>query len=70
MLTKLKYNTNTSREDSENCTKTSRAGDKINFQHDTLLILFITLITLITGIWWFLLGNGEKRLEKVFNEYR
>jgi len=35
-----------------------------------LLILFITLITLITGIWWFLLGNGEKRLEKVFNEYR
>ena len=36
----------------------------------TLLILFITLITLITGIWWFLLGNGEKRLEKVFNEYR
>ena len=36
----------------------------------TLLILFITLITLITGLWWFLLGNGEKRLEKVFNEYR
>ena len=36
----------------------------------TLLILFITLITLITGLWWFLLGNGEERLEKVFNEYR
>ena len=30
----------------------------------------ITLITLIIGIWWFLLGNGEKRLEKVFDEYR
>jgi len=36
----------------------------------TVFILFITLITLVTGIWWFLLGNGEKRLEKVFNEYR
>ena len=33
-------------------------------------ILFITFLTLITGIWWFLLGNGEKRLVKVFNEYR
>jgi len=36
----------------------------------TVFILFITLITLVTGIWWFLLGNGEERLEKVFNEYR
>ena len=35
-----------------------------------LFIGLITLITLIIGIWWFLLGNGEKRLEKVFNEYR
>ena len=35
-----------------------------------LFIAFITLITLIIGIWWFLLGNGEKRLEKVFDEYR
>jgi|TARA_A100001037_G_scaffold297597_1_gene319849 hypothetical protein len=35
-----------------------------------LFIALITLITLIIGIWWFLLGNGEKRLEKVFNEYR
>ena len=35
-----------------------------------LFIAIITLITLIIGIWWFLLGNGEKRLEKVFNEYR
>ena len=35
-----------------------------------IFIALITLITLIIGIWWFLLGNGEKRLEKVFNEYR
>ena len=35
-----------------------------------LFIALITLITLIIGIWWFLLGNGEKRLEKVFNEHR
>ena len=35
-----------------------------------IFIALITLITLIIGIWWFLLGNGEKRLEKVFDEYR
>ena len=35
-----------------------------------IFIGLITLITLIIGIWWFLLGNGENRLEKVFNEYR
>ena len=35
-----------------------------------LFITLITLITLIIGIWWFLLGNGENRLEKVFDEYR
>ena len=35
-----------------------------------IFIALITLITLIIGIWWFLLGNGENRLEKVFNEYR
>ena len=35
-----------------------------------LFIGLITLITLIIGIWWFLLGNGENRLEKVFDEYR
>ena len=35
-----------------------------------IFIGLITLITLIIGIWWFLLGNGEKRLEKVFDEYR
>lgn len=35
-----------------------------------IFISLITLITLIIGIWWFLLGNGENRLEKVFDEYR
>ena len=35
-----------------------------------IFIALITLITLIIGIWWFLLGNGENRLEKVFDEYR
>ena len=39
-------------------------------QYYYLFIALFTLITLIIGIWWFLLGNGEKRLEKVFNEYR
>ena len=39
-------------------------------QYYYLFIALITLITLIMGIWWFLLGNGEKRLEKVFNESR
>ena len=39
-------------------------------QYYYLFIALITLITLIIGIWWFLLGNGEKRLEKVFNESR
>ena len=42
-----------------------------NLSQNYLLFMFlITLITLIIGIWWFLLGNGEKRLEKIFNEYR
>ena len=35
-----------------------------------IFIGLITLITLIIGIWWFLLGNDENRLEKVFDEYR
>ncbi len=39
-------------------------------QNYLLLMFLITFITLIIGIWWFLLGNGEKRLEKIFNEYR
>ena len=32
-------------------------------------ILFITLVTLSVGFWWFLSGTGEKRLEKLFAQY-
>jgi len=26
-------------------------------------------ITLTTGIWWFVLGVGEKRLKKIYEKY-
>ena len=45
----------------------------IFIKYDVFYIFFLLLITLVTlffGIWWFLLGNGEKKLEKVFYEYR
>jgi len=45
----------------------------IIIKYDVIYIFFLVLITLVTlffGIWWFLLGNGEKKLEKVFYEYR
>ena len=45
----------------------------IIIKYDVFYIFFLLLITLVTlfvGIWWFLLGNGEKKLEKVFYEYR
>jgi len=45
----------------------------IIIKYDVFYIYFLLLITLVTlfiGIWWFLLGNGEKKLEKVFYEYR
>ncbi len=45
----------------------------IIMKYDVFYIYFLLLITLVTlfiGIWWFLLGNGEKKLEKVFYEYR
>ena len=45
----------------------------IFIKYDVIYIFFLVLITLVTlffGIWWFLLGNGEKKLEKVFYEYR
>ena len=32
-------------------------------------ILFITLVTLSVGFWWFLSGTGEKRLERIFKKY-
>jgi len=35
-----------------------------------VFLVLITLVTLFFGIWWFLLGNGEKKLEKVFYEFR
>ena len=41
-------------------------GMNANFIH---FILFITLVTLSVGFWWFLSGTGEKRLEKVFAKY-
>ena len=41
-------------------------GMNINFIY---FILFITLVTLSVGFWWFLSGTGEKRLEKVFAQY-
>ncbi len=45
----------------------------IIMKYDVFYIYFLLLITSVTlfiGIWWFLLGNGEKKLEKVFYEYR
>ena len=45
----------------------------INIEYYVTYILFLGLVTLVTlffGIWWFLLGNGEKKLEKVLYEYR
>ena len=41
-------------------------GMNINFIY---FILFITLVILSVGFWWFLSGTGEKRLEKVFAQY-
>ena len=44
----------------------------INFSDSfyyTLVLSGITLITLTTGIWWFVLGVGEKRLKKIYEKY-
>ena len=38
----------------------------INFIY---FILLVTLVTLSVGFWWFLSGNGEKRLERIFKKY-
>jgi hypothetical protein len=35
----------------------------------TLVLSLITILTLISGIWWFILGEGEKRLEKIYGKY-
>ena len=45
----------------------------IIMEYDVNYFIFLgltTLVTLFFGIWWFLLGNGEKKLKKVFDEYR
>jgi hypothetical protein len=44
----------------------------INFSDSfyyTLVLSGITIITLTTGIWWFVLGVGEKRLKKIYEKY-
>ena len=32
-------------------------------------VIGITVITIVVGYWWFLSGTGEKRLERIFNNY-
>ena len=32
-------------------------------------VIGITVITLVIGYWWFISGTGEKRLERIFNNY-
>ena len=39
-------------------------------QYYLILLGVVTSVTLFFGIWWFLLGKGEKILDKVFDEYR
>jgi len=48
-------------------------SELIIMKYPVIYLVFLVLITLVTlffGIWWFLLGNGEKKLEKVFYEFR
>lgn len=35
----------------------------------TLVLSLMTILTLLSGIWWFILGEGEKRLEKIYGKY-
>jgi len=39
-------------------------------QYYLIFLGVVTSVALLFGIWWFLLGKGEKILEKVFDEYR
>ena len=32
-------------------------------------VIGITVITIVVGYWWFISGTGEKRLERIFNNY-
>ena len=34
-----------------------------------IFIIIVLVTTLIIGVWWFLSGTGEKRLNKVFEKY-
>ena len=42
----------------------------VNNQYYLIFLGVVTSVTLLFGIWWFLLGKGEKILDKVFDEYR
>ena len=39
-------------------------------QYYLIFLGVVTSVALLFGIWWFLLGKGEKILDKVFDEYR
>ena len=32
-------------------------------------VIGITVITIVVGYWWFISGTGEKKLERIFNNY-
>ena len=36
----------------------------------TVVLIFITSVTLLTGIWWFVFGVGEKRLKDIYDKYQ
>ena len=41
-------------------------SDSFNY---LLVLIGATVITLSIGVWWFVLGEGEKRLSEVFRTY-
>ena len=45
----------------------------INFSDSffyTVVLISITSVTLLTGIWWFVFGVGEKRLKEIYDKYQ
>ena len=34
-----------------------------------VLIIIVLIVTVTIGIWWFISGTGEKRLNKIFEKY-
>ena len=36
----------------------------------TVVLISITSVTLLTGIWWFVFGVGEKRLKEIYDKYQ